>query len=107
MGTRLWSAPALLALSRRAAMREAPHGFAHPKREHGSRTPQARTVHPTTDRSQSGKNDLSATELYIVTPGFQLRRHARESGHPETLAEDWIPACAGMTSDVYVCNVSG
>ena len=43
-------------------MREAPHGFAHPKREHGSRTPQARTVHLTTDRSQSGKNDLSATE---------------------------------------------
>ena len=52
----------MLALSRRAAMREAPHGFTHPKREHGSRTPKARTVHPTTERSQSGKNDLAATE---------------------------------------------
>ena len=55
----------MLALSRRAAMREAPHGFAHPKREHGSRTPKARTVHRTIDRSQSGKNDLSATESLV------------------------------------------
>ena len=52
----------MLALARRAAMREAPHGVAHPKREHGSRTPQARTGHSTTDRLQSGKHDLSATE---------------------------------------------
>ena len=58
----------MLALALRAAMREAKHGFAHPKREHGSRTPKARAVHPTTDRSQSGKNDLSATEMCWITP---------------------------------------
>ena len=52
----------MLALSLPAAIREATHGFAHPKREHGSRTPQPRTVPPTADRSQSGNNDLSATE---------------------------------------------
>ena len=53
----------MLALALPAAMREAQHGFAHPKREQGSRTLRPRTVHPTADRSQSGHNDLSATEL--------------------------------------------
>ena len=56
----------MLALALPAAMREATHGFAHPKREHGSRTPRPRTVHPTADRSQSGHNDLSATEVLYV-----------------------------------------
>jgi hypothetical protein len=52
----------MLALSRPVALREAKPGFASPKREHGSRTPKPRTVHPTEDRSQNGNNDLSATE---------------------------------------------
>ena len=66
----------MLALSLPAAMREAKHGFAHPKREHGSRTPKPRTVHPTADRSQSGNNDLSATErkcCVLTTISFSTR----------------------------------
>jgi hypothetical protein len=37
----------MLALSLPTAMWEAQHGFARPKREHGSRTPRLRTVHST------------------------------------------------------------
>jgi hypothetical protein len=55
----------MLALSLSAAMREATHGFARPKRAHGSRTPKPRTVHLTADRSHSENNDLSATEIEL------------------------------------------
>ena len=74
----------MLALSLPAAMREAKHGFARPKREHGSRTPRTRPGHLTTDRSQSGNNDLSATELLYAdaprhVPPALLGAHRRAS----------------------------
>jgi hypothetical protein len=68
VGTRFWRASAMLVLSLPATLRETQHGFARPKREHGSRTPKLRTKHLTADHSHSGNNDLSATEKIEGTP---------------------------------------
>jgi hypothetical protein len=90
VGTHVWSAPALLALSLPAVMQAGLYGVAQPQRAHDSRAPRRRTVSPTAGRARGRNNALirNGVRLFLAIRSGQMSQGSvPENLRGETLAK--------------------